>query len=316
MKCVHGSHLYGCATQDSDIDYKGIYIPSYTDVILQRVEATRNFSTGPKDAKNSKDDVDEVYYSLHRFIDMCCAGETIAIDMLHIEDDNPNLIKGHVSPIWNFIRGNRDRFYTKNMKAFLGYVRKQASKYGIKGSRLEVMETLIRLLEGKTGKLKDHQHLIQEFCDPDGHVTVKTGFWKKDKWNDKPIIDVCGSKFDYNCPIEMIVESVKKTYDNYGHRAKLAKENKGVDFKAIHHAFRAAYQLKEIYETGDLEYPLKDAQFLLDIKLGKYHFANELQDQLETLINEVEVLASQSRYPEKVDRQFWDDFLIEVYTNP
>jgi predicted nucleotidyltransferase len=33
-KLKYGSHLYGCNTPTSDIDFKGIYLPSLNDYLL------------------------------------------------------------------------------------------------------------------------------------------------------------------------------------------------------------------------------------------------------------------------------------------
>jgi len=78
-------------------------------------------------------------YSLHYFINLACEGETIALDMLHVPDDK--VVEKH--PVWDEIVLNRQKFYTKNLKAFVGYARRQASKYGIKGSRLNDIKKVL-----------------------------------------------------------------------------------------------------------------------------------------------------------------------------
>lgn len=325
MKCIHGSHLYGCSTPDSDTDYKGIFIPDMDDVLLGRAPKHINSSTGNDQSRNSNGDVDDTLYSLTTFIDMCCSGETIAIDMIHIDRENPNLLHRDSDLVWQFIRQHRAKFYTSNMKAFLGYVRKQAAKYGVKGSRLDAIQMCLDFLHGMAltygngvkVKLGDrgYNDIIQRDIAsvyPE-YVKVLDGFWKKDKWIDKTVLEVCGSKFDLSCPLTSLEESLQKQYDSYGHRAKLAKENQGIDWKAIHHAFRAALQLKEIYETGDLVYPLKDADFLLKVKRGEFDFTTEVEPRLDHLITQVEKLADESGLPRKVDREFWDNFILSVY---
>jgi len=41
------------------------------------------------------------------------------------------------SAIWQAIINERRRFYSKRLDSFVNYARKQASMYGIKGSRLQ-----------------------------------------------------------------------------------------------------------------------------------------------------------------------------------
>jgi predicted nucleotidyltransferase len=58
-----GSHLYGTATAQSDIDYKAVYIPSARDILLQRVRAAisrpSDKAPGEKNAPGAVDQVSE-----------------------------------------------------------------------------------------------------------------------------------------------------------------------------------------------------------------------------------------------------------------
>lgn len=115
-------------------------------------------------------------------------------------------------------------------------------------------------------------------------------------------------------PINKCVDTVRRFYEQYGDRARQAALDLGVDNKAISHAFRACFQLKEIYTTGDLVYPLKNAEFLKKVKVGEYKYtADGIGFKLEALLDEVQQLAKKSNFPEKVDRKFWDDFILSIY---
>jgi hypothetical protein len=50
----------------------------------------------------------------------------------------------------------------------------------------------------------------------------------------------------------------------------------------------------------------------MDVKQGKLDF-NVVEPLLSNLVDEVTILANQSNYPDKVDREFWDDFIIESH---
>ena len=82
MKTVFGSHLYGLSTPNSDTDYKGIYLPELSELLLGTYKPYINLDTN-KNGKNDSDDVDEEYIALPTFIQLACKGETIAMDMLH-----------------------------------------------------------------------------------------------------------------------------------------------------------------------------------------------------------------------------------------
>ena len=146
VKMVFGSHLYGTDTSASDKDYKGVFLPSKEDIFLGKIPKSVNLSTNLTHDKNTPDDVDTEIYSLHYFIKLACAGETIAMDMLHAPGE---MILVHTA-IWDEIVRNRKKFYTKNLRAFVGYARRQAAKYGIKGSRLNDAKGVLDYLDSTT----------------------------------------------------------------------------------------------------------------------------------------------------------------------
>jgi len=133
MKCLFGSHLYGLQTPSSDKDYKGIYLPERDDLLLGNYAKHYSQSTGDDKSKNTADDIDVEIFSLPYFIELACKGETVAIDMLHANNTLPELISD-IKPLWTIwhdIQLKRKMFYTKDMKSYVGYARKQANKYGV-----------------------------------------------------------------------------------------------------------------------------------------------------------------------------------------
>jgi len=312
MKCIHGSHLYGLDTPNSDMDYKGIFIPDLNDLLLSRAPKEMSRSTGNNDSKNTSGDTDVSLFSLSYFIDMACKGETICIDMLHTPDEFLHVN----SELWQFIRENRSKFYTKNMKAFLGYARKQAAKYGVKGSRMGALEevhiftmTNKNLGDARLYRLdKVWDELpINEHCK---FIEEKTHFNDNQKF-----YEVLGSKYQDRMPLDLFIKSIREKWNSYGERARLAKENHGVDWKAVSHAIRASYQLQDIFSEGDIIFPFtgRRKEFLLDVKQGNLDFLTVVQPELEESIEEVELLSEKSRFPDKVDRTVWDEFVLDVY---
>src|SRR6185295_2002295 len=293
-----GSHLYETNTENSDTDYKGICLPSFRDLILQNVPKSINSITKKtSNAKNTPDDIDHEIYSIHYFLKLALKGETVAIDMLHA----PEGWECTTSTAWESLKAEKEHFYTKNLRAYMGYVRVQAAKYGIKGSRLNAAETFNNFLKKH---LDRNMKLIELFDDIEETEFVCKRIIAEASQDDKRAIVVLDKIFMVTTPIKYIIECLDKFIEDFGHRARLAKENKGVDFKAISHAFRAAYQLEEIYTTGNLVFPLKQAEFLLGIKEGKYHYANELASLLEYMVERIYKLAAESHYPEEADVSF------------
>ena len=134
------------------------------------------------------------------------------------------------------------------------------------------------------------------------------------EYNGKTFYEIIGRKFELNVSVEYVLPIVKKIYNNYGARAILAKENNGIDFKAVSHALRAAYQLRDIYKDGDFEYPLKENDFIFDVKMGRLDYISEVAPEIERIVDEVNLLAVSADLPDEVDVAFWDDFVYNVYS--
>lgn len=308
VETVFGSHLYGMETENSDTDYKGIVLPTKEQVLLQQANFHTSESTGSGVVKNSCEDVDKEYFSLHRFIELACKGETVAIDMLH--GSNDKVVEK--LPLWDYIVENRSKFYTKSMKAYIGYVKKQAAKYGVKGSKIAVLEEVINLaktVDNGTGS-RTVELLLSKL--PIGeHSTIVESEHRSS--GVQTFYELCGRKYQITLKLPMFIFQLEKVYDSYGERAKLAKENKGVDWKAVSHALRAGYQAKYIYSEGGFTYPLPETEYLVKVKRGELDYLTQVQPVLEALVEEVIELSGSSDYPERVNRKFWNDFIIDVH---
>ena len=53
VKMNFGAHLYGTATSDSDVDYKGIFMPTKDEVLLGRIPKSHSHSSGKEESKNT-----------------------------------------------------------------------------------------------------------------------------------------------------------------------------------------------------------------------------------------------------------------------
>lgn len=300
VRMVFGSHLYGTATEGSDTDYKGVRMPSNQEVLLGKIPRSHSLSVKNSDgAKNEAGDVDEEIYSLHHFIKLACEGQTVALDMLHA----PASALTHTSRTWEILQDRRAEFYTKNLHALVGYARKQAAKYGIKGSRLADAKRALAFLKDQPagvklsdvwGQLPQGEHLVEG----------------KDRADELRVWDVCGKKLLETSKVSHYIPTLEQFVDRYGNRAKLAANSKGIDWKAISHAMRAALQVRAILKDGGFEYPLPETKLLCAVKAGSMLYP-AAAEWLERTMDEVDDLARASTLPEQVDRDVWDRWLIE-----
>lgn len=321
---LFGSHLYGLNTPESDKDYKGIYLPSKEELLLGNYPKTINTTTGQMNSRNGSDDVDSEVMALPYFISQACKGETSVMDMLHCDTPLSS------SPIWESILENRTKFYSKDMKAYLGYVKKQASKYGLKGSRLACIKSAVERLKELQAedieclsRLLPHTTIRSDMLDRISNVLDKLyigEYAKVVKYTGKgsgaveqTFYEVNSKKYQSTNTLEYVIEQLEKSYDAFGARAKQAESNDGVDWKALSHALRAGYQVRDIYKHGDFEYPLKESAFLMSVKIGLLDYTTEVAPALESVMDEVDKLAEESSLPNAVDTEYWDKWLLNVY---
>lgn len=304
VKMIFGSHLYGTNTPNSDTDYKGIFLPSKRDILLGRIPKSINTTTKKGNGKNSDQDVDTEIYSLHYFIKLALEGQTVALDMLHANSES--IIESSI--VWNQIVASRHRFYTRNLQAFIGYARRQASKYGIKGSRLNAAQNVMDVLQQMAPESKLHE--VWDMLPTSEHL-----YHVGQSPNGIRQYQVCGKILQETQTAGHTLDMLKKFYESYGARAKQAEENKGIDWKAVSHAMRAAIQVKELLTRRTITFPLVDADLLLAIKQGRMDYTTEVAPMLEALMDEVEELSRISDLPMQADREYWENFVIRTVCN-
>ena len=89
----------------------------------------------------------------------------------------------------------------------------------------------------------------------------------------------------------------------------MAAINEGIDWKAVSHALRAVYQVKSIFTEGTIIFPLPEAEFLKQVKAGDLQYT-DIAPILEDGAAELRVLRDASDFPEEVDKEYWEEFLV------
>ena len=242
-------------------------------------------------------------WSIYYFLQLALQGETMAIDLLHAPYGcwvyyNPDL--------WDLFRENKHTFYTKNMKSFVGYARKQAAKYGIKGDRIVALQQVVSFL--KDIHLDARLAEVWKYLPAPDHVH----FLAAEPPSGVRMYQVCGKKFQETVTVRYILERLEKEIVSYGDRAKQAANNEGVDWKAFSHAIRAANQVYNILTEGEYKYPLKNGKFIRMVKLGQidYEMAEAV---LIDFMDEIEKLIETSTLPETSDDAavYWKEGIME-----
>jgi hypothetical protein len=308
-----GAHLYGTETATSDIDLKGVYLPSARDILLQRAAATTPSGDRKQHgARNAPGDVDREVYSLQRYLELLAEGHTVALDMLFAPDWAMTMPPG---PLWREIQANRDRLVSRRSAAFLRYCRQQANKYGIKGSRVAAARQALVLLsaaEARLGSQAKLDRLAAELADFAAIEHVAPIDLPTPGGQLVRHLEVCGRKMPFTGSIKTAREVAEGLVNAFGERARQAERNEGVDWKALSHAVRVGREAVELLATGRVTFPLPDAERIRRIKAGEIPHALVVAE-IESLLGEVEAAAAASALPDAPDLAFIDELVMGAY---
>jgi hypothetical protein len=270
------------AGPDSDVDIRGVFIPSERQILLGKV--LHNLAPESKD--------DEVHFSIFRFVELALQGQSVALEMLAAPEEH----QLGTSSIWQELVAQQKSFYTKKMKSFVGFAKAQAYKYSLKGERLNDLKVFLAALE-----------------QSDSFVRVVADFAEETRQNPQGVTEYkVGSKwYGETTPISNIVESVKSQLSRYGLRSIEAGMSGGKDWKALSHAVRVALQYKQILTEGQMTFPCPEHKTLTQMKRGKFSLPF-VQDYLEEIFEDIRGLERDSILPDAPDAGYWEEWLLEI----
>lgn len=306
MKAIAGSHLFGTNTEKSDKDFKGVYLPTLQNCILGDVtHSVHNSTNSIVGTRNTAADVDTEFYSAQKFFKMLEEGQTVALELLFTPDEF--IIES--SPEWEWIRSKRSELIHRNIKAFIGYARQQADKYGLIGSKLNEIDQMITVLDKVNlhDTIKTHKDTIL-YLMPTNHCKFETIVNKGVEYE---YLVVNGKKFDIRSSVHDVKARLVDMSLAYGDRAKQAANNENVDWKAISHAVRVCYQGIELLNDHKITLPLPNAKEILKVKNAELTF-KESNDRIVILFEELNKAYLTSTLPEMIDTK---PILLELYGN-
>jgi len=312
---MSGSKLYGTDNENSDTDYKGIFIPSVEDVLLKRDKSSIDLSTNKTNVKNSKEDVDITLHSIHNYFNQLSKSETGAVDVLFSMFRKDTII--YETPESKLIKDNYKLFLNKNMKSFIGYALGQTKKFGIKGARYNELDSFVKWLNSidkdKSIKLENLFDDVKNYIKENNTKYIK--FVKAQGSNNEiwDYVSILGKLFHGNVTLEYFTTRINQLYNQFGNRTKtIASTDSKTDFKALSHAYRVAYEVEELLETNFIKFPLNNKEFIKSIKEGKQSY-EDVVELIQQILENVDVLLLRSKLPEEADKKEIDKILLSYY---
>ena len=344
FKTYSGSLLYGTNSEKSDIDFKGVFLPEKRDLLLGKPAKTVTKSTASDHVRNTKDDVDESYYSLHYFLELLAKGETNCLDLFFANTNKSAVVLS--TPIWEELTQNADKLITKNIDKYLGFCRSQAFKYSFKGEKLANYKKFHQFLT-ENMKVKNvhgtyitlEEALIKSFeiidyTNPKPLIknNVEIGKRYKQRWKDKIFGDHCyiiiannkekqlmisDVKFQFTEDVKDVRSKVNRVIESYGERSNIAANAEGADYKALSHSIRVLFQAEQLINEGKITFPLnkEKVDFIKSVKYGTTKLSFEeivdyINERMDYISNE---LLPKSTLRESADYKWIDKFILKQY---
>lgn len=351
----YGSHLYGLNTENSDLDFRGVYIPALDDIILHKDKDEINTELEIKITPGSEMDedgdiifnpgfiekkkVDVKIFSLQKFIQLCSKADTNALDLLFsvglgvngeigVQPEQETYANFHGWQImWKLLYNRNKLINTDRLESPITYAFKQATKYSIKGERRQVMLDLLKdvntyLFLDTTPADVPLSRFITDFIYQDGTPVINQYIDGKhvkinellNKGKLEKYLYVCGVEHQFNLELKRFAKRLEEKINKEYTSQRTIDASDGNDWKALSHAIRVLLEIKELLDTGNIQFPLKDKDFLLDIKLGKVereYIDNFFNQELSNILERVQ----KNELNWKYDEDFWNEFILKEIKN-
>jgi len=308
----YGSRLYGTFNENSDTDYKGVFQPNRDDVLLKKDLEHWTSNSNNTNEKNGAGDVDLQLFSVHKFFELLRKGETGALDLLFsmwskdtVEFENTVFVD-HMQMYYK-------KFLNRKLHSFTGYAVGQAKKYGVKGTRYKELTQFNDWFGGVFNEYKEDKlgltfNRVKEYLENNNfkYLDVVQAQGPKTGKGENMIdyLEVLGKKFSGDVTVGYFFDRVVEMEEQFGNRAKSSAE--GVDWKALSHSVRVLFEVEELLDTGFVTFPLKEREFVKEVKDGKQPvdvvmmFVNNKLDQVKQKLDDNTTL------PETSDRDTMD----------
>ena len=313
---MYGSKLFGTDNDNSDTDYKGIFIPNKNDVLLKRDIEHYNYNTNVK-YKNEKDDVDLQLYSIYKWFNLLKKGETGALDLLFsLFREDTQVYKDAV--FVKIMKENYRRFYNKKLHSFIGYCVGQSKMYNIKGERFNELHDFVEhfksiAIENPEKKLENYFKNIEKIFEKKSYKYVK--FIKasisrgNQAYKEGRYVELLGKRFSGSVSVAYFTKLITEMEEQFGHRTRDA--SRGVDYKALSHAVRVINEIEELLDDEFITFPLKNRVYISSIKEGNEALENVMH-YLDVKLDEVQDKLENSALPDKSDEEFIDNLILEL----
>lgn len=290
-----GSHMYGTNLPNSDEDKMGVFIADEDYYLGLKTVEEVDFSVQEKDerGKNTKDALDYKLYEFKKYIKLACDCNPNIIEMLYVNE--PNIL--FINDFGKTLLEHRELF--PNQRAyykFIGYAHSQKHKMIIKGDHYsQIMAAHAYLKE------LPNRAIMKDFEKKELPFLV---------YNKNAFIEVGDMRIPTNTTAKKATALLKGRIDRFGNRTELISKY-GYDLKFGSHLVRLLVEGIELLKTGELQYPIKERQLILDVRQGRYTL-KQVFDMYDELSKEIDSVFANTKLPHHPDINKINDFLKNI----
>jgi len=295
-----GSHLYGTSTPESDVDFCGVFVaPKEFYLGLSKVEEVDlSIVSKRENGRNDKDAVDRKFYELRKFVSLAMMNNPNITEMLFIDPERAVFMNA----MGRRLVENRHLFpYKGCFERFMGYAVSQKKKMVVKRDNMLDIVQAIEFFD----RVPDPQHLyvieFQEQLKDQNSRFRDTGTH----------FNIGDMSIQKNDTIKQALRKLNDRREKFSSRFDDYVSKTGYDTKFASHLIRLLIEGKELLETGELLFPLKEAQLILDIKNGKYQ-VEEIMEMSDCFENEMRDILEKSTLPDKPNKDKIEKMLIQM----
>ena len=295
FQCIVGSRLYGTETPTSDTDTMGIYFPTPDFVFGIAGQYPQHLGyTSEKDyldvsvvskrpdGKNAEDAEDIKYYELRNFVDLALKQGPNIVEILYVAGSKVLFKDPRIQPLFDL----RDSIVSDvAIKRFVGYANAQKHKMVIRTTHFkeltEAMEFFDSIPEAEQGKL------LWEITAAEGKTAETFAPWLQVNASHFSVGDL---NFKKALKVKSMRKIVRERLDGATNRTDLM-QTFGFDTKFGSHLVRLMVEGKALFTTGEITFPLPEADLIRSIKMGEYTrdeviaMADDLQREMENSVS-------------------------------
>lgn len=291
-----GSYAYGTNVKGSDIDIRGICLPTKENILLGKdIEQIVNTNT------------DTVIYTVQKMVNLLKNCNPNTIEILGNKPENYL----YVSDIGKMLIDSKDIFLSKRcIKTFMGYANQQLYKLQQKSlvamSKEDFNTHIIKTLNFMQDDLKSKYNMNN------------INFHLND--NDEIIADIHVDNYPVENFSEVlgILNKTIRDYHNKSIRNEKALSHNKINKHAMH-LLRLYMMCIDILLYGEINtYREKEHDLLMDVRNGKY--TNEdgkpntiFYDIVSDYEHQITIASEKSNLPNTPDQEKIDKFLIKIY---